>query len=325
MTNTKYSVDSFDSTKVSTGSLCVIVSSDSEDDIKGAGICAEKSASSYEVTLNGETYVFNEKGLPVSDNAKNFKLKLGGIDRILTDEGSAINSDTKTVVTRGVDTNGNETLASDTTTGDYTVMVDYLNARDQFAVEAMKGILNHIPNPSGLSDSQIAFYCDIAYKWAANMMALAATTRSTTKDSMAVTDTKTVQVDSLDSNTDKLLNNIVVAIGRNNVSSLLKAYLKDGNSTVGLADLISAVKNIKVDNSFPSRQLLAASLSPTSIHDIVAFNEAGAVGYSTINDLSEAVYKNIEDTIDNRIKSWLAASKVTIDDKDYNLTISTPE
>lgn len=393
---TTYTLSAFDSDRAASGELCAMISqsysvgtdttitSDSTD-FKGTGICRVNTLNNYLFTLNSVTYSFNQKGVPSSINANGYKLVMAKAQLKITLAGNAIKSSNLTVITRG--TGGTVTDVT-TTEGDYTTMVDSLNVRDQFAMQALRGILEHIPDPSSLSDSEIAFYCNAAYQWAANMLTQAANARSTVEDTTSTATTETAEVGTLENNTEKLLNNIVAALEKTDASitvdgstdkvnaervtipeivSILQAYVKNGESTVGLNDLINAIKNLKItseakdtisignsglgrnaDNplyisggGFPSRQVLASAFTSTLINSFLTFNSSGAVGYSTLTEtkkallgylndytslstLATAIYNSIKDTIDERIKAWLNAAKVTVDGTEYSLTVNTP-
>lgn len=101
-----------------------------------------------------------------------------------------------------------ETTESNTS----TIQVDSLNARDEFATQVLNGMLNKLPSPAGLSDNEMNYYCNAAYQWAANMMAASARARSFDKDNTS-SSASMEQTTALESNTEKLLHNLVVATG----------------------------------------------------------------------------------------------------------------
>lgn len=377
-TKVTYKLSAFDKSLAASGGLCVMVSkgysaeeisnveivdkTDSEGttikatqanaDFKGAGICRAKSPTDYVFTVNSTSYIFNNDGSSKGTSAIGWKLMMGEVQATISTEGSAVESESTVMITRGRDGTVIRTSASTTPT---TKLIESLNARDEFAVEAMKAIIGHIPNPSELSDSEINFYCTAAYQWAANMMSLSANTRSTTvSESSSEEDdndsTRKEEVTVFDNNIEKLLNNIIAALEKTDSkltidkkevyaerqsnpewNALWKAYIKhtstgeeDTQTTVGLDDLVKAIKNIQLsggedglkvlisflpnfnignaglgrdaDNpiyisggGFPSRQVLASAFASDIIHDFLTFNSSGAVGYSTLDEVKKAV------------------------------------
>ena len=142
-----------------------------------------------------------------------------------------------------------------------TVVVDSLNARDQFAMQALGELLGHIPDPSVLGENERNHFCNSAYAWAANMMTAAAKARATivyTKEGTEEEDTEVSGI-TLNNNTEKLLNNIAAAIDNNksggsssvSIPALItwlnnySAGTTEG-TTVGLKDLITAIGNISI-------------------------------------------------------------------------------
>ena len=92
------------------------------------------------------------------------------------------------------------------------IQIASLNARDEFATQVLNGMLSKLPNPAGLSDNEMNYYCNAAYQWAANMMAASARSRSTDDDQTS-SSANMEQTTALESNTEKLLHNLVVATG----------------------------------------------------------------------------------------------------------------
>lgn len=247
---TTYSLLPFDKTYASSGELCVMVKknytsgtisnktikTDSNGNItytansnfNGAGICRLTSPTVFAITIDSTTYTFNDKGAALSLNAQGWKLVRGSVSGTASTTGSLVTSNTSVAITRG-SSDGSKWTAT-TKSGTFATIVDSLNVRDQFAIEALKGILGHIEEPSSLSDSEINYYCAAAYQWAANMMTLAANTRSTVSDGMVSSDIETAEVSSLDSNTEKLLNNIAAAIEKTNAKEEATATGSDSAS-----------------------------------------------------------------------------------------------
>lgn len=291
MAKITYKLSTFDAQQASSGKLCVMVSSGfSESSIanggysnniwtpntsfNGAGICRVLSPSRYLLIVDSVQYTFNNHGEAVSTNASGWKLMMGEPQVTPASSGNYIDSSTSSTTTRGGETPG--TAVTDEPS---SLFIDNLNARDQFASNILKGMLSHIEDPSVLSDNEIAFYCDTAYRWAAYMMSSAANARSTMQYSSSGGEggeegdedsaTRSVDVNnaSLESNTEKLLYNLVAELEKTNrnvgtaqtpvyaervcipeLISWLTHYTShtEGSqtTTVGLYDLIQAIRSI---------------------------------------------------------------------------------
>ena len=385
----KYELEDFDYAEVKESKLCAIT--DSNGNIIGTGIPKVKSPNNIVVTINSVQYTFDSNGNPTSKNAieggYNIKMAASQVQANTTGTVGA----TQAAFTRSVDAETGDVTYTPSEILDktYEITIDNLNARDHFALQALHTIMEKIPNPDELSKDEITHYCEASYLWASYMMVESSKARAVIEDAESSENTKTETVGYLESNTEKLLNNIVAAIERNDIKEtvdgkeiysdriaipklmdFLNAYVKDGESTVGLKDLIKAIKdsggsssgeievktlpNVNIGNAglgrdadhpifmsgggFPSRQVLGSAFTEAIIHDFLTFNEAGAVGYSTKDEvkkailgylntyadlaaLSTAVYNNLSSTIDNRIKAWLEAAK---DAEGRSLTVNTP-
>lgn len=232
MAKQTYILKPFEHSKASSGALCIMVKNGVSDRITninsdgtansnfmGAGICTQGNER-FTMMINGVVYQFNSKGeglYPLS--IRSWKLMLGEVETTINTSGNAATSNTTTIVTRGQD-------GSTTTKVDYSkindVIIDSLNARDEFAVNVLKQLLSNIPNPSAISNNEMNFFCNRAYQWAANMMEASANARgtftqeasSTTGIPSNITTRADISSDSLSSNTEKLLNNIVSALER---------------------------------------------------------------------------------------------------------------
>lgn len=280
MAKQTYILKPFESSKASSGALCVMVKNGVSDKITninsdgtanpnfmGAGICTQGNGG-FTMMINGVVYQFNSKGEGLHPlSIRTWKLMLGEIEATINTSGNAATSNTTTIVTRGQD-------GSTTTKVDYSktndVIIDSLNARDEFAVNVLKQLLSSVPNPSALSNNEMNFFCNRAYQWAANMMEASANARgsftqeasTTTGTPSNVTTRADVTTKSLSSNTEKLLNNIVSALERTDYAEtvsgkviyhdrvkvqftelmdFLKTYVKNGENVLGLKDLISAI------------------------------------------------------------------------------------
>ena len=245
MAQVKYTLFTFNASAAASGKLCVMVNSaygtvtsgsstiaNIEDSYQGAttdlhsncyggaGICRVTGSNEYTLRVNGINYTFNYAGLPANAAARtapNVGSSTGNSWRLYLGENQA------TIVDAGVDVIG--TTSGEITRGSYdpdaveygdptNVVVDNMSPRDQFAAQALRGMMSHIEDPSSLSNSEMQLYCDAAYQWAANMMTAAANSRVAVSDSTASSTAEATEVGTLDNNTEKLLNNIIVALER---------------------------------------------------------------------------------------------------------------
>lgn len=373
-----FTTEDFDYTAAKEKQLVAMVNED--NDVVGTGILKYNSPNNLNLTVEGVTYTFNSYGKPVSKNAieAGYNLKMG-ISQMESIENGTVGATTN-AVTRSVSDDGDVIYEpSGILDKTYEITIDNLNARDQFAIQALRGILEKISNPDEIGKNEITHYCEAAYTWAGYMMTESSKARSVIKDADASDNTQTEEVGYLDNNTEKLLNNIVAALDKTNASitsgetqvtaervtlpeikTLMEAYVagKD-NTTVGLQDLIDAIKAISSSSSdgtvqigdeglgrdanhplyisgggFPSRQVLPSAFTDTVIHDFLTFNEAGAIGYSTkdetkkallgfLNDYADltALYNALQESIDIRIKAWLNATTIVKDGDGWKLNV----
>lgn len=372
MAKQTYILKPFESSKASSGALCVMVKNGVSDKITninsdgtanpnfmGAGICTQGNGG-FTMMINGVVYQFNSKGEGLHPlSIRTWKLMLGEIEATINTSGNAATSNTTTIVTRGQD-------GSTTTKVDYSktndVIIDSLNARDEFAVNVLKQLLSSVPNPSALSNNEMNFFCNRAYQWAANMMEASANARgsftqeaSTTTGTPSNVTTRTdVTTESLSSNTEKLLNNIVSALERTDYAEtvagkviyhdrvkvqftelmdFLKTYVKNGESVVGLKDLISAINKDLVASLGKINDSNSAVLN--KLADIAVANNTTV---KTLSDTTATQAKSIESLsndveslksqgitsadIDARVKAWLNATTVVSDDNGgYKLNV----
>lgn len=372
MAKQTYILKPFESSKASSGALCVMVKNGVSDKITninsdgtanpnfmGAGICTQGNGG-FTMMINGVVYQFNSKGEGLHPlSIRTWKLMLGEIKATINTSGNAATSNTTTIVTRGQD-------GSTTTKVDYSktndVIIDSLNARDEFAVNVLKQLLSSVPNPSALSNNEMNFFCNRAYQWAANMMEASANARgsftqeasTTTGTPSNVTTRADVTTESLSSNTEKLLNNIVSALERTDYAEtvsgkviyhdrvkvqftelmdFLKTYVKNGESVVGLKDLISAINKDLVASLGKINDSNSAVLN--KLADIAVANNTTV---KTLSDTTATQAKSIESLskdveslksqgitsadIDARVKAWLNATTVVSDDNGgYKLNV----
>lgn len=372
MAKQTYILKPFESSKASSGALCVMVKNGVSDKITninsdgttnpnfmGAGICTQGNGG-FTMMINGIVYQFNSKGEGLHPlSIRDCKLMLGEIETTINTSGNAATSNTTTIVTRGQD-------GSTTTKVDYSktndVIIDSLNARDEFAVNVLKQLLSSVPNPSALSNNEMNFFCNRAYQWAANMMEASANARgsftqeasTTTGTPSNVTTRADITTESLSSNTERLLNNIVSALERTDYAEtvsgkviyhdrvkvqftelmdFLKTYVKNGESVVGLKDLISAINKDLVASLDKINDSNSAVLN--KLADIAVANDTTV---KTLSDTTATQAKSIESLsndveslksqgitnadIDARVKAWLNATTVVSDDNGgYKLNV----
>lgn len=229
VTQVIYKVSPFDATKAAQGALCVIVkpSHSAEtwnidsigkvnDNFLGAGICRKESAECFSMIVDSVYYQFYADGTGrYPDEVRDYVLKLAEPKVNLKSAGNSAISGSTVASSRGSD-------GKITTTVQYEqesdIIIDDLNARDEFAVNALRELLSHVKDPSVMSNNEMAFYCNRAYQWASNMMSASAEARGTFKDADTTTTGTTsranIATSSLSTPTEKLLNNIVNALER---------------------------------------------------------------------------------------------------------------
>jgi hypothetical protein len=168
------------------------------------------------VIVEGEKYIFDTGGNPVSQNAKNGKLALMMATSGVTPNGSGTIGETKISLTRSVNEHGYVNYSPATGGADYNIVIDNLNARDQFAIQVLRGILDKIPHPDELGQNEITHYCESAYNWAGYLMKMSGETRNIIQDQDTSDNAHSEEIGYLDTNTEKLLNNIVAALDKTN-------------------------------------------------------------------------------------------------------------
>ena len=284
MARTVYNISAFDSSQVMEGTLCVMVSSSvsgstianidtsgsANASFKGAGICKIEGLDTYSMMVQGVKYKFNKSGAGIY-SASSYKIMLASIDSNAASSGNAIKSSSTTVVTRSAS-------GTTTTTVNYgsgsDIIIDSLNARDEFAVQALKQLLDKVPNPTAVSDSEMSYYCDAAYQWAAHMMEASANARGSFNQQPSSTEVTTTRADvaesSLSTNTEKLLNNIVSALEKtqstlNKILEFDNNYYKNGVNITNMSTLVTAI------NSLTS----AVSSRVSSVNSSISSNASG--------------------------------------------------
>ena len=240
-----------------------------------------KTSSGYVMTVENEgggttQYIFDSTGQPVSTNAQenNYSLMMA---ETTVDPVSSTVSDSGTVYTRGTTVEGKTVYTP--SEEENAIVIDSLNAKDQFAIQILKSIFDKTKDPSALSKTQVAYYCEMAYNWAGYMMKESSKSRAIIKDENPSGSIQTEEVTYLEGNTEKLLNNIAAALDKTNaeitltnteggttttttrvaeritvpeMNKLMEEYVKhtptgtepSSKTTVGLDDLITAIKGI---------------------------------------------------------------------------------
>lgn len=352
-----YKVEAFDCDKAKDRKLCTVV--DSNGDIVGTGIPTYKN-DTFIITINGIQYMFNSYGDPDSQNAKDagYSLKMGTSNLVGIAKGTV--GTTKSAFTRTINSETGEIkyTPSESSDNTYEISIEDLNARDQFAIQVLRGMLDKIDDPSVLTKDEITYYCTSAYQWASYMMETSSKSRAVIKDAENSSSTKVEEVGILDTNTERLLNNIVAALDKtdeketktvttvNGGTALVDIYSErisipklidwlnaysahtpddagDIQTTVGLDDLIKAIKaiNVNIDftsivnaigalgqdadhpihitgGGFPTRDALAAVFDATALNDFLTFNESGAVGHTTKEETKKAILGYLNDYAD---------------------------
>lgn len=275
MAKITYSLSQFDRGEASQGRLAVMLDKDydivknssifnirikdnkevRENYFYGAGLCRKTPGGSFVFTVDGISYTFNDKGIGVTQESSPYKLVMGTIVNEAAASGNAIATSTTSHTTR--DASGDTTEVTEEAGQS---VVDSLNARDTFALQALHGLFNNMgEDPATVSSSVMTHYCEQAYKWAASMMLVAANSRASFTDAQAggtVTPSESV---SLETNTDKLLNNIIVAIETlsDTIVNILIPEIDelDENNTNGLSSINSSLQDIvKAINNSNSQQ-----------------------------------------------------------------------
>lgn len=223
MVATEYSISNFDYSKALSGALCVItdgstnpVSSDDSDHFKGAGIVKKDNPNRLVMVVDGTSYYFKDDGTGINTGT-GFNLKIGTI----------------------ADPNIDGLLVKDvavpsqpaTRSGNDSTIIDTLNPRDQFAIQALKIIMQNISDPSILTSAEMDNYCKAAYLWSANMLKNAAKVRNSIQDNIAPVASE-VKVSSLDNNTEKLLNNLIIELSKTSTASNIGVWTKTGQANV---------------------------------------------------------------------------------------------
>ena len=229
MARIQYQVTSFNAEQAKAYSLVAMVKNDvttgtvlynideqgsANPNFKGSGIAKYKSNNGrFEFSYGGLTYTFSTSGASSDSASAGYKLMMAQVIENVNPSGNAITG-TNTGSTQrdqyGQISDGGITYEK------RVIAIDSQNARDQFATEILNSILQKLDvDPSSLNSSARSYYCQVAYDWAANMMTAAANARGTFTDATETSSSARQEaIGSLENNTDKLLNNLIVALER---------------------------------------------------------------------------------------------------------------
>ena len=220
--------------------LCAI-SKDNGDTIEGTGIPQLKE-NRFEITINGQTYTFDDSGNPLSSNARGLKLMMAKSTLDPNDTNTIGKVDTRYI--RNVDTTTEKvTYTQDAAFDSTEITIEGLNARDQFALQALHGMFHVMEDPSAVSKNEITHYCEAAYTWASFMMKESSNARAVIKDARTTESTQSAEVGYLENNVEKLLNNIVAALDRTDEKDNNLYY--ERISIKGWTDIMTKLTDIK--------------------------------------------------------------------------------
>lgn len=248
--------------------------------------------SSYYAKINGVTYWINRVGevvtilpTPATTYAVN---KL-----VMVNATMAITRGTDGAMTRGV-TPGHES----------DVDLSSMEPRDQFAIHALNSMLERVDHPESVDDSTILLYSRAAYKWAQGMVIASSDQRKEVESGGGGgggTTPSTVAVDVSGGTTnDKLLNNIVVALGdlkaaaigtaNTNIAAKFDTLvntittLSNQNIAVPLNGIKAAIEKFVIPTVSTQSSPIVINASAQSNHLVLAFTHAGAssMAYSNL-------------------------------------------
>lgn len=187
-----YSLESFDYQKVIEGALCVVVASDYQESsimstnpsLKAMGICTMIN-NRFDLKYNGQTWHITLEGgcindpdvtvyiirssTPIADGSGSKPVTGDFVIDEDEEEGGESGESGEGSTTTDPESGSTETGSTDTTT-DLTSSSKALI--DEFAIVMLQAILSKVDrNITGISENEMDYYCDTAYKWAVCMMA----------------------------------------------------------------------------------------------------------------------------------------------------------
>lgn len=186
-----YNLSEFDSQKAASGSLCAIVSADYQEttimsgneNLKALGICTQAS-NHFNLRYDGKLWQINYQGeclnnpdvkpyiidysFPVADGSGT-KPAMGDFTGDEDEEeGGEGGESGEGSTTTDPESGSTETGSTDTTTDSTSSSKALI---DEFAIVMLQAILSKVDrNITGISENEMDYYCDTAYKWAACMM-----------------------------------------------------------------------------------------------------------------------------------------------------------
>lgn len=185
-----YSLSEFDRQKAASGSLCAIVSADyqetsimsSNENLRAIGICTV-SNNRFILNYNGIAWCIDFDGVCINDpdvtvyiirsstpiaDGSGSKPATGDFTGNEDEEEGGESGSGEGSTTTDLESESTETGSTDTTT-DLTSSSKALI--DEFAIVMLQAILSKVDRDiTGISENEMDYYCDTAYKWAACMM-----------------------------------------------------------------------------------------------------------------------------------------------------------
>lgn len=252
MENKTYSLQEFNVNLVRRGHLCAVTSynyskdSITSDDPSLKLICIPTVVSNTEfsVVVDNEAVIFSSWGYQ-KDGEKKYRMYLASSSKGIQFYGNAIKRAMKVTTTRTFD--GVITKVEDykpvkgEDEAEMNVLVSNLNARDNFAIQALKCIIPTVSDLKNMGDDERDYYCKLAYQWAASMMDNAAQARATFIDETHSTEQST-DITELETNQEKILNNILFTMERT------QQVIIDGGNQITSDRIVNPSLNSKIDN-----------------------------------------------------------------------------
>ena len=279
-----YTLEPFLYSKASKKKLVAMVNG--SNIIQGTGFLKVISPNNLILTVDGEEYTFDSKGNPVSQNASSYILKMAISNVEAIEEGAV--GETTNAMTRSIDAETGEiSYEKDTSGNSHAITIDSLNARDQFAIQILKSMLEKTQGPDELSKDEITHYCEAAYNWAGYMVKMSSNSRSVIKDEDTTESAKTEEIGILDTNTDKLLNNLIVELQKTNLKkvesgedvyyeriSIPEVNTKLDTLNTKLDTLITSINAVKtaLDNQTTALNAIASAINSLELSPVINNN-----------------------------------------------------
>lgn len=278
----KYTLEPFLYSKASKKKLVAMVNG--SNIIQGTGFLKVISPNNLILTVDGEEYTFDSKGNPVSQNASNYTLKMAISNVEAIEEGAV--GETTNAMTRSINAEtGEVSYEKDTSGNSHAITIDNLNARDQFAIQILKSMLEKTQGPDELSKDEITHYCEAAYNWAGYMVKMSSDSRSIIKDAETTEDTKEEEIGILDTNTDKLLNNLIAELQKTNLKKT------EGGENVYYERVSIPEVNTKLDTLITSVNAVKTALDSqtTALNAIASVKTALDNQTTALNAIASAI------------------------------------